>query len=58
MNKNIYGFIGFVLVIGTVAGGGLLRLGDWSSAEMVGGNVATLLMFLGGIALVVKAFKK
>ena len=48
MKKNFLGGIGILLIIGVVFGGNLRYLGDWSTAELVGFNLGSLLIILGG----------
>jgi hypothetical protein len=56
--KTLLGFVGVVLIIGTIAGGNLKNLSDWSTGEFVGYNVGTLIFLLGGSYLIYRAFKK
>jgi len=50
MKKNIAGVIGLLLIIGTLAGGieRLRLLVDWSTPEIVGYNISTLMLLSGG----------
>ena len=40
--------IGLLLVIGTLFGGNLKYIADWSSAELVGYNTWTIIAIFGG----------
>ena len=56
--KTFLGFVGAVLIIGVIAGGNLNNLSDWSTGELVGYNVGTLVFLIGGGYLIYRAFKK
>jgi hypothetical protein len=56
--KTFLGFIGTVLIVGTIFGGGLKDLSDWSTAEQLGGNTSTVLTVVGGSYSIYRAFKK
>lgn len=56
--KNLAGVLGLVLIIGTIAGGNLKYLGDWSTSELVGYNTWSIIAVVGGIYLVYWAFIK
>jgi hypothetical protein len=46
---SILGFIGFILILGSVFGGGLKSLSDWSSSELIGANTFIIVsIILGG----------
>lgn len=56
--KSISFVIGALLVVGTLFGGNLKYIGDWSSAELVGYNVWSVVAILGGGYLVYLGLKK
>jgi hypothetical protein len=47
MKKNVAGVAGVFLLLGFITNSGWSALADWSTTEMVGGNV-WLLVSLGG----------
>jgi hypothetical protein len=53
--NNLLAFISFVLICGVIAGGNWKTLADWSSAELVGYNVYTLVVLLVGGRFVLRA---
>lgn len=57
MKDTILGAVGVLLVLGTVFGGNLQYLSDWSTGELVGFNVASLLSVIGGGYLAYRWFK-
>ena len=46
--KTTAGIIGLLLIVGTLFGGNLKYITDWSSSELVGYNVWTLIAIIGG----------
>ena len=58
--KNFLGFVGLVLIAGTLASGTdkFYALLDWSSGEVIGYNISTLVMLGLGGYLIYRAFKK
>ena len=56
--KTFLGFVGAVLIIGVIAGGTFSELSDWSTGELVGYNVVTLVFLIGGGYLIYRAFKR
>lgn len=56
--KSTLGIIGFLLVAGTIYGGGNLKhITDWGSGEMIGYNMFSILAIVGGSYLVYRSFK-
>lgn len=60
MKKNIIGFIGFALVIGTVFSGldRFVSLLNWSTAEIIGYNMSTIIFLAGGAWMIKYSIKK
>jgi hypothetical protein len=58
MKKKTFLVLGLLLVIGTLFGGNLEYLSDWSTSELVGYNSWTIVALLGGVYLIYKGFKK
>jgi hypothetical protein len=60
MKKNIFGIVGFILIIGTLLGGTkrLFYLLDWSTAEAIGYNISTFALLIGGVWLIKYSRKK
>jgi threonine/homoserine/homoserine lactone efflux protein len=56
--KAIFFVIGAVLIIGTFAGDNLNHITDWSTGELVGYNICSIIAILGGIYLVYLGVKK
>lgn len=56
--KTIFFVIGALLIIGTLAGGNLKYLADWSTAELVGYNVWSLIAIFGSAYLIYLGAKK
>lgn len=50
--NNVLATVGILLVVGVFAGGGVAGLTDWSTAEMVGANIATVAMLAIGVYLI------
>jgi hypothetical protein len=49
MKKTIFAVIGFLLILGALGGGNILQLANWSTAELIGFNVMTLVeLIIGG----------
>lgn len=57
MKKAFLGIIGLLLVAGTINGGGVSYLTNWSTGELIGGNTTTIIMILLGIYLIYYSFK-
>lgn len=56
--KTIYFIIGGLLVLGTLGGGNIQYITDWSTAELVGFNIWTIIAIFGGSYLIYLALKK
>ncbi len=56
--KAVFFIIGAFLIVGTIAGGNLEYLGDWSTAELVGFNIWSLGAIFGGAYLIYLGAKK
>jgi len=56
--KVIFFVIGVLLILGTLSGGNLKYIGDWSTSELVGYNVWSLIAIFGGGYLVYLGAKK
>ncbi len=56
--KTIMIVIGALLVIGTLTGGNLQTITDWSTSELVGFNAWSIIALVGGAYLVYRGFKK
>lgn len=56
--KIVVVVIGALLILGTLSGGNLKFLSDWSTAELVGYNVWSLISIFGGGYLVYWGLKK
>lgn len=50
--------IGALLVIGTLAGDNLKTITNWSTSELVGYNMWSIIALVGGAYLVYRGFKK
>lgn len=57
-NSKTLGVVGILIAIGTLYGDQVSYLNDWSTAEMVGFNIWTLLAVIGGFYLGYRAFFK
>ncbi|MDO8669752.1 MAG: hypothetical protein Q7K65_05725 [Candidatus Buchananbacteria bacterium] len=57
-NKNILGILGLLLILGTLKN--ITYIGNWSTAQMIGFNVWTLVAIFGGAYLAYRfwPFKK
>ena len=56
--KVIFSFIGFLFFIGTIFGGNLKYIFDWSTAELIGYNLMSLISIFGGSYLFYLGIKK
>ena len=56
--KTIFFIIGALLVVGTLTGGSLKYLGDWSTAQLAGYNVWSLIAIIGGAYMIYLGAKK
>lgn len=56
--RTIAGIVGLLLVLGTLFGGNLHYLSDWSSAQLIGFNGWTIVVLLGGSYLLYYAAVK
>ncbi len=56
--KTTFFVIGVLLIIGTLAGGNFKYLADWSTAELIGYNVWSLVAIFGGAYLIYLGAKK
>ena len=56
--KLVLGGVMVVVVIGTLFGGNLAYLSDWSTPQLVGFNLWTIVSVLGGSYLAYWAFRK
>lgn len=50
--------IGILLIIGTLAAGNLKTITDWSTSELVGYNLWSIIALVGGVYLVYRGSKK
>lgn len=56
--KIIFFVIGALLIVGTLAGENLKYLTDWSTAELIGYNIWSLIAIFGGAYLIYLGAKK
>jgi len=56
--KAIFFVIGALLIVGTLAGGNLQYITDWSTSELVGYNVWSIIAIFGGAYLIYLGIKK
>ena len=56
--KTILLVIGILLVVGTLVGGNLRNIADWSTSESIGYNTWTLLAIFGGAYMAYLGVKK
>lgn len=56
--KTIFFVVGALFLIGTLAGGNLKSITDWSTAELIGYNTWTIIAIFGGAYLVFLGIKK
>jgi hypothetical protein len=56
--KTAIPVIGLLLIVGTLAGGNIQYLTDWSNPELVGYNIWSLFALLGGGYMVYWGIKK
>lgn len=56
--KTIFFIIGALLIVGTLTGGNLRYITDWSTAELIGYNTWSILAIFGGAYLIYLGVKK
>ena len=56
--KTFFFVMGALLVVGTLAGGNLKYIVDWSTSELVGYNTWSLIAIFGGTYLIFLGAKK
>ena len=56
--KAVFFVIGALLIVGTLAGGSLQYITDWSTSELVGYNIWSIIAIFGGAYLVYMGVKK
>jgi len=56
--KTIYFIVGAFLIVGTLTGGNLGYIMNWSTAELVGYNTWTLVSIFGGSYLIYRGVRR
>ena len=56
--KPILFVVGALLIVGTLAGGNLQYITDWSTAELIGFNAWTIFAIFGGAYMIYLGVKK
>ena len=56
--KTVFLIIGILLLLGTLAGGNLSTITNWSTGELVGYNIWSIIAIGGGAYLVYLGIKK
>jgi hypothetical protein len=56
--KILLGIIGFIIIAGSINGGNWKYITNWSSSELIGANITTIIITLICIYLIINALKK